>query len=103
MNAPLIDVIWLDDSCLREQKMKYGVADETVGRNTQVNQVSKSREWSTGNRCDQVAVQVPEQAICENQALMWQFSVTYNLVRLPSPVNAPLAIDVIWLTLIHLQ
>ena len=63
----------------------------------QFSHASKSSECSTCNRCDRVVAHVSKQVIQHIAQLPWHYRVTYNLVRLPRPVNAPLAIDVIWL------
>ncbi len=66
-------------------------------RDIQFSHASKSRESATFNHCDLVVVQVPVRVDCKNYAVTRLCAVTNKVVRLPSPVKAPLAIDVIWL------
>ncbi len=65
----------------------------------QVCQTTKPTKGSARNWCDLVASQVPAQVLILDIILLKrQCIVTYNQARRPSPVNAPLAIDVIWLS-----
>ncbi len=71
-------------------------------RDIQCSQATKPSEYDISNQCNLVEGQVPVRAASENSPLDVNGDVTYKKARLPSPVNAPLGIDVIWLLLIHL-
>ncbi len=97
VNAPLsIDVTRL--RCRYLFKLFVRAARDMIRQcSIQLSKASKSSKCASSNWCDQVVAQRPAQAVCEKSVMCW-YVVTYNWVRLPSPVNAPLAIDVIRLS-----
>ncbi len=75
--------------------------------NIQVSQASKSSECFIHNRSDLVACQEPTLAKIKNRKMLTHRSrdnfSTYNVLRLPSPVNAAFAMNVIRLLNISLH
>ncbi len=91
-----IDVIWLLNRYLEWQQNEK-TKGSTRSSNKQFSQVAKSIEGAVGNWCDQVPIQVPvDDTKMLHKYIVVQQHDTNSMVRLSSPVKAPLGIDAIW-------